>query len=65
MILALAVSDLSQSSQTKATSTKQGATGKEQIITAESNFFIYTKEIREGTPKLRNDILIAQRYYDP
>lgn len=50
MILALAVSDLSQSSQTKATSVKQGATGKEQIITAESNFFIYTKEIREGTP---------------
>ena len=39
--------------------------GKEQdIVTAETCVF-YTKEIRESVPKLRNDILITQRFYDP
>lgn len=41
------------------------STGKEKDITAACGMIVYTKEIKEAIPKLRPDIMIKQRFFDP
>ena len=43
----------------------QNIQGKGFEIQAASNSIIFLKEIREGKADLKNDLLIAQRFYDP
>ena len=39
--------------------------GQELKITAKSNMIVFKKEFKEGEKKLKQDILISQRLFDP
>lgn len=62
LVLVLSVMNLPFSQPTHKQSQ---SVGKEKEITAGYNMIVFTKEIKESVAKLRSDIMIKQRFYDP